>query len=367
MPTRHLNPIQENLQTLTKWLDENLNDEKRIKACCKEVNKLPIVKGIYFWLMHQSSYKKLNGLKSLKPVYQRNINGEVYHLVYTGTAGVRNNSNGKNDGNLKKRIKWHLCENKTVAALCSGTMSTFRRTIGSLLEDDLIENDIQVKIDGFFCDDFYIYYLEYPGTFLQVKDIVNSEETVIINLLRPIFNLDENPNVSIPGHVTNEIQKRRQKVEKDSKLKWCYEKNPIANSKRKKILSSKKLNVSVRVDFVDAKNGCVEFKVNINDSVHQVIQNIPNLPNPCIFLCYNSNNSNQLVYQSNRKNGWRSTGLKGGQNVYTYFSNSDKLYSEANKFFPKINRSEIIQLEMKRKKIKEITVRVCPINQNKTK
>ena len=62
---------------------------------------------------------------------------------YTGTAGVRNNSNGIINGNLNTRILWHLRGNKTVSSLCSGTMSTFRRTIGSLLADDnKIESDL---------------------------------------------------------------------------------------------------------------------------------------------------------------------------------------------------------------------------------
>ena len=62
---------------------------------------------------------------------------------YTGTAGVRNNSNDINNGNLNTRIFWHLSGNKTMTSLCSGTMSTFRRTIGSLLADDnKIESDL---------------------------------------------------------------------------------------------------------------------------------------------------------------------------------------------------------------------------------
>lgn len=227
MPTRPLNHNQENLHSLNDWLNQNLNDENSIKASCKEVKIVKEIsdkKGLYFWFMHHSCYRKLRNIKPLKSIYQRKINSEIYHLVYTGTAGVRNNSNGKNSGNLTKRIKWHLCENKTISGLCSGHMSTFRRTIGSLLADDLIENNIQDKIDKLFCENFYIYYLEYPGTFLQVKDVVNSDESLIIDILRPIFNLDENPNKDIVGHITNQIQQRRQMVNNSSKAKWCNEK-----------------------------------------------------------------------------------------------------------------------------------------------
>lgn len=62
---------------------------------------------------------------------------------YTGIAGVRNNSNGINNGNRNTRIFWNLSDNKTVSSLRSSTMSAFRRTIGSLLADDnKIEKDL---------------------------------------------------------------------------------------------------------------------------------------------------------------------------------------------------------------------------------
>jgi hypothetical protein len=364
MPNRPLIPNQENLQLLKKWLNENINEKKRIKACCKEVKNVSQIsdkKGLYFWFMHQSCYRKLRNVKPLESIYPRTINGEIFHLVYTGTAGVRNNSNGENSGNLTKRIKWHLCENKSISALCSGHMSTFRRTIGSLMADDLIENNIQDKIDELFCNNFFIYYLEYPGTFKQVKSFVNTDESVIIDLLRPIFNLAENPNKDILGHITNQIQQRRQMVENASKRKWCNGKK----AKRQKGYSSKNLShtkiqkKSIPKLLIESTDKCLSFNVKVNESIHDVINLQPNLPYPCKFICTDSLNKNQIIYKSKNNQGWRTTGRKGSQNIYEYFNNSDTNYAKRNGFNFK-SRWEIVQQEMKEKRIKKITVTICP-------
>ena len=143
MKKTSLTPNLENFQSITAWLNNNFNETKCIQACGQQAKEIPTTKGIYFWFMDTSCYKKLKNTKALSPVYTKKINDKDYHLVYTGTAGVRNNSNGINNGNLNTRILWHLSGNKTVSSLRSGTMSTFRRTIGSLLADDnKIESDL---------------------------------------------------------------------------------------------------------------------------------------------------------------------------------------------------------------------------------
>jgi hypothetical protein len=354
MPTRPLIPNQENLQLLKKWLNENINEKKRIKACCKEVknvNQISDKKGLYFWFMHQSCYRKLRNVKPLESIYPRTINGEIFHLVYTGTAGVRNNSNGENSGNLTKRIKWHLCENKSVSALGSGHMSTFRRTIGSLMADDLIENNIQDKIDELFFNNFFIYYLEYPGTFQKVKDVVNDDESVIIDLLRPIFNLAENPNKDILGHITNQIQQRRQMVENASKRKWCNGKKAKSQTKSngKRNPAPKGANVLLSVNTTQNIKGSVEFKVSRHDNISQIAQGVRNLPmGPCTIELFSENKNDKRNYINNKVR-------KTGREVSEYFDAPDTNNGNIPKW-------KIVQSEMNHKKkiIETITVRVCP-------
>ena len=269
-------PLNADFNQLTSWLNENLNDKKSIKACCQEVNKVPETKGIYFWFIHPDGYKELS-IKPIEPKYTRDINGIKHDLVYLGTAGVRNNSSGVNNGHLKERLKWHLCDNKGVSGLCSGTMSTYRRTIGGLISDDLIANNTQEKIDELLCKYFIIYYVEYPGAFLDVKDEVNSDEDVLIDIIRPILNLDKNPNAKNPKHITFEIQQRRQIVEKDSKKRWCKENSNKESQDKKDTISTiskisktekTKKNANMEIDK------CIEIEFKSAHEIHQHLRKL---------------------------------------------------------------------------------------------
>jgi hypothetical protein len=348
-------PIDYNFKQLEDWLNEKLDDKKSIKACCQEVHKVPETKGIYFWFIHPDGYNALS-IKPIEPNYTKVINGVKYDLVYIGTAGVRNNSSGINNGNLKERLKWHVCDNKGVSGLCSGTMSTYRRTLGGLISDDLIANNTQDKIDELLCNYFIIYYVEYPGTFLDVKDEVTRDEDVLIDVIRPILNLDKNPNAKNPTHITFEIQQRRQLVESESKKRWCNEK-PNA---RAKVMNSKPNKPKTSNPSAISEEHCLQFTVNVNESIHAVINNgqNQNLPIPCKFICRNTLNPNQVVYPSAINGGWRTTG-GGKQNIYTYFNNVDDNYSNNHGYNSNI-RWQFIQEEMQIMGINEITVTVCP-------
>ena len=346
-----LNP-NATFEQLSEWLNQNLKDQNRIKACFQNVKNIPLKKGIYFWFLNHDSYHKLSSnmvINPIDPCYQRVINNEVYDLVYLGTAGVRNNSNGVNNGHLQERLKWHLCDNKGISALCNDTMSTFRRTIGALISSDLIENDTQAKIDEILCTSFYVYFIAYEGTFLEVKDTINQTESIFINSLRPIFNLDQNPNVFNSFHVTYKIDKMRKEVQTFSKNKWCNKNKTKVESKN--YSNPLKKNNSILIS--DKHDGYIEFTVNVNQSIHDVVQTIPNLPKPCKFICRHSNNRNQAVYPSRNKGGWRTTGT-GKQDIYTYFNAPDTANLDTLKW-------QMIQKEMQKNKIENIIVSVCPI------
>ena len=344
-----------NFNELTTWLEENLTDNKSIKACCQEVNKVPINKGNYFWFMHPDAYKVLN-IKPIEPKYTRNINGSKYDLVYLGTAGVRNNSSGVNNDHLRKRIKWHLCDNKNISSLCNqsgSTMSTLRNTIGGLISDDLIANNTQNKIDEFLCKYFFIYFVEYPGTFLEVKDEVSTDEGILINVIRPLFNLKNNPNADIPTHITCMIQQRRQKIEKDSKKRWCNEKT----NNNSKIISSKPIQNLEKENKVILEIDCVTFDVKRNENISIVADSISNLPTgPCSIELFYSNRADVRIYINGKKRNISTA----NRTVSQYFIAPDT----ANGNIPKW---KIVQNEMNEpnKIIDKITVKVCRIVNNR--
>jgi hypothetical protein len=209
---------------LSTWVTENLNDFNQVDAICIEINKVPLYKGIYFWFMHPDAYRELSlfvQLNHIIPNIQRNFNGVVYHLVYIGTAGARDNQNGENRANLRSRLKWHLCDLKAAAHVCNGTMSTFRRTIGGLMFDDLISNGAQDGIDAFFGKYFKICYLPYHGEQDTIISEINNDEDVLIKGLTPLFNIRNNPNATDEVQVTYKIRARRSIVEHLSKEIIC--------------------------------------------------------------------------------------------------------------------------------------------------
>ena len=338
-----LNPDFENFE---KWLDEKLTN-----SFCPHFDEIPNSKskGIYFWFMKPDGYEKLSKYIKVKPIdskYSKEIDGVKHDLVYLGTAGVRNNSSGVNNGNLFERLKWHLIDNKSKSALKSGTMSTFRRTIGALVENDLIENNAQATIDQFFLDFFIVYYIEYEGEFLEVKDIISSHEEIFIKNVRPIFNLDKNPNAKIENHITYSIQKRRQFIEKSSKNKLIK----ISKTSRKN-----KSNNSIKNDVkpISQVIGCVEFKVKKNQNIAEIANNIIDLPQgPCSIEIFSNDTTDVRNYVNGRIRQIRVS----NRSVVAYFNAPDT--NNGN-----ITKSAILEGEMNEKGsvIEEITVRVCTI------
>ena len=349
--------LNSNIAAIHKWLGKNLSDKKSIKSCCKDVLEVPTTKGIYFWFVKKEGYKELSTFLPIKrdeTAYSKKINGSMYDLVYLGTAGARNNSNGTNTGNLQERLKWHLCNTKNISALCNGTMSTYRRTLGALLASDLIDNDLQTKLDNFLCKYFYIYYVEYPGSFLDVKNVIGQDEDILISVLRPIFNLSKNPNKENPQHTTHFIQKRRQLVERNSKEKHCNQKGSekdvkLPLLKTKKVISAKS----------QEKESCIEFQVKRSENIAEVATRIRNLPNgPCSIELFSDNRIDIRLYV----NGNTRLIRKNGRSVSEYFAAPDTNNGNLPKWQMVYN-----EMNDKKKPIESITVRVCAHSNNSLK
>jgi hypothetical protein len=339
--------LQSNLtfEELKNYLDQFLTNSFR-----PHIDEIPKSKskGIYFWFMKQDGYTQLSKYTEIKPIeprYFKEIDGEKYDLVYLGTAGVRNNSTGQNNGHLEERLNWHLAKNKSKSALISGTMSTFRRTIGALIEDDLLENNTQKSLDKFFRDAFIIFFIEYHGSFFEVKDIVNRDETLLIEKVRPIFNLDKNPNAKIGNHITNSIQNRRQQIEKSSKIKLGI------TEKNEKNVRTKTNKEKVKFQI----NECAEFKVYRNQNIIDAANDLIDLPvGPCTIEIFSNDRSDVRKYV----NGKIRKITKFDRSVSSFFIAPDTNYEAGN-----ISKSKIISDEMNnfKKPIEVITVRVCPI------
>ena len=345
-----------NSSDIKVWLNQKLNDKNSIKACSDDLDKVPKTKGIYFWFINPEGYQELSNyirIKALPNVYQVSINGKLHDLVYLGTAGGRKNKSGTNNGNLFQRIQWHILDNQGVSALCIGTMSTFRRTLGSLLANDLIESNIQDRLNELLCKYFHVYFVEYAGEFAIVQNQIEKDEELLIQHLKPIFNLSKNPNSKIPNTITYSISKRRQLIEKKSKSKWCNNKTESLSKESAPIMKKTKN------ENITSNDGCIEFKLNRHQNIATKAAQIEGLPKGHCTIELFYENRNDIRKYINGKIRKIST---ENRSVSSYFKAPDT--TAANK--PKW---QIVQEEMNDKKnpIEVITVRVCKLSKNSSK
>jgi len=348
-----MNKLHENdtLEIVINWLVENLKDNNSFtphKYTIPDVTS----KGIYFWFMHPDGYKQFSDfveITPIVPVYKRIIDSIEYDLVYLGTAGT-----GKNGGsNLQKRFEWHIIKpHHTPSNICHGTLSTLRAGLGSLLSDDLILPNTEKLVNEFMTKYMKLYWIEYPDN----KELIDNDEIILIKRIKPLFNLDYNPNANIDAiHNPTRIYKiRRNEINNSTKLRLdCNNNN---NSKK-----AEKKNPKPKIPVLSNKSdNCITFNVSVNQSIHEVINQINNLPVPCTFICRNAVDVNQPVYPSNNNLGWRTTGNIGNQNIYTYFTAPDINYTNNHNYQSNI-RWRFIQEEMRLNGIDNITVNVCPL------
>lgn len=193
-------------------------DSKLINSFKPHVDPIPNIqsKGIYFWFMKQKAYSNLShfiNITPIEPIYSKTINGEKYDLVYLGTAGTGK----KGNSNLKNRFDWHINQKhkESVIKQKQSALSTLRTGLSSLLSDDLILPFTERLVNDFMSSNIVLYYVDYENN----HDIINNDEKILINILKPIFNLKNNPN-SYKNSISNSTKNykiRRNLIEKKTK------------------------------------------------------------------------------------------------------------------------------------------------------
>lgn len=359
MPNRNLTP-HDDVTTIREWLEENLQGP--IIPLAANLNDPQLkVKGIYFWFLREDGYKQFSKYISVAPVsprYEKINSGEIYHLVYLGQAGVRDTGKETNNGNLLQRLLSHISANQNKRDVCKGFMSTFRRTLASLLSDDLLLNNVQNDLSEILEKYFIVYFVPYIGKLSDVRSPILSDEDLLIHRLRPLFNLMGNPNAGINGHITHLIQARRRLIETATKIRLnCL---PGKSKSGKRVASlpvtpteTTKVNQSKTSSRAPAKAGCITFRVKKEESIHDVLNQRNDLPRGlCRVRIYNAARPDELVYANTRLEGWRFTG-KGKQNIKTFFNAPDTK--------EKVPRWKVVMNIMNSNPvIDEVIVEVCP-------
>jgi hypothetical protein len=353
MPTQSLNQI-DNFNTIANWLNLNLTTLNSITPVPSQILNVPTNKGIYFWFMKSNAYEKLSNfieINRLQEVYEYDIKGIKYDLVYIGTAGT--GKNGKS--NLQERIKWHISQTHLPSNICHGTLSTLRTGISSIVSDDLELPNTEQLVNNIFEKYFKLYFIKYDGEF---ESCIDDDERILIKIIKPLFNLKNNPNAKSSSikNLTKDYKFRRNHIIKNTKARLGCK-----NKESKEIMRTKKVQTenTIFYDQIDEEdeNGCIDYYVFSNQNIAEVTRGIEGLYEGAVRInIWNSNDVNQIFDLIKFRTPTTGSG-KGlnSQNIYTYFSNT------AGENHNNISRGLLISKWMLLNKIKEITVRVCPV------
>ena len=351
----------DDFENIKSWLETYLVSEKSFIPCKEELLYLKSKedsksKGIYFWFMQTDGYKAISDFDEIKPVkktYSIDIDAVKYDLVYLGTAGTGKSGNS----NLAERFEWHIIKPyHTSSNICHGTLSTLRAGLGALLSDDLIIPDTENLVNTFMKDYMKVFWIKYSDD----KSLIDNDEKVLINGIKPLLNLKNNPNAraNAQANSTKDYKIRRAEVYNNTRLGLECKGESEQSKKTNKTPSKDSPSFEHQVYLNE--NGCIEFFVLKNQSILDVVRGIEGLPKEsCFFQIFNSET---LLLVSEFK-GWNTTGTKvhvnpKAQNIYTYFSASGKIESKETARWIHIQN----RMNEKNDEIVEITIKVCPIN-----
>lgn len=349
MPDRILTNT-ETSNSIVTWLNQNLQNPFR--ASIENLPHDDNSRGIYFWFMKPEGYQRLSlpglNITAVNPTYNMKINEKTHDLVYVGTAGVNRNESST----IIKRLNWHLSNSHNKNNICNGTLSTLRQTVGATLSDDLIIPNTEIEVNEFFSDYFYIYTLPYSGE-ANNKERIENDEYTLISVLKPLFNIKNNPNARILAgqHPTRKLKERRGLVIRNTRERLGCKNEDDEKPNPEKNENKPPKSPLNNYELIYDKDGCQEFTVTMEQSIHEIVSGIEDLPTSrCEIVIYNSANPDEFVYKSKHNNGKRVTGDKK-TSIYGYFNNVDTNKNNQ-------PRWKLIQQEMLEKGIEEITIRV---------
>lgn len=327
-------------KAFSHWLRNELHDNFSITPYENRIpDDLRGIKGIYFWFMKEAGYEELSkhiNVSQIVPVQQRQIDGETYHLVYLGTAGM-----GKNGGSdLLERLKWHILDKHSNSSVCSGALSTLRQGLGALLADDLITPSTEDAVNQFMKSFMRVLWVSYK----EKENSINENEFALIQTFRPLLNIRNNPNALAKesNNPTKEYKQRRLKIIASSRKRLN-----CGNEKESKMSSGmppSEINIRYKEQIISSKGKCTEFSVYKNQSIAEVVRGIPGLPAGKVNISmFDAVNNGHQIFPT-----WKKTGA-GKQNIYTYYSNTGGTGK----------RYELIKRYMEQNNIDEIIVKVC--------
>jgi hypothetical protein len=266
MTKRPLND-KDNSESIKDWLNENLSIENSLKPHSDEMPNLK-TKGIYFWFMHPDGYDELSkyvDIKVISPKVSKCLGGVEFDLVYVGTSGTGKQGNST----LNDRLKWHLEQSHSSSNICHGTLSTLRTGLSSILSDDIILTKTEELVNDFMTRNMRVFWIEYPNE----KKRIDGDEKILINEIRPLLNIKNNPNAkgNADENSTKLYRRRRLLVLKNTRLR-LQSSNEIENS----IQSNKQINnvLSYNDQIISEDLKSIEYTVSLDQDIAEVTRGI---------------------------------------------------------------------------------------------
>ncbi|MHA8093229.1 GIY-YIG nuclease family protein [Aquirufa regiilacus] len=332
----------------TKNINEILETELKLEnSFVPTISDIPngLAKGIYFWFMKSEGYEILSTKIMVVPIensYSKVIEGLKFDLIYLGTAGT-----GKEmKSNLSIRLKWHIGQKHTESAVFSKYLSTLRKGLGSLLADDLIEENTEVLVNDFLEKYLRVFWVEYPENIDQIDE----DEKGLIKRLKPLLNLKNNPNAlkSSNDNITKKFKERLNIVQSETINRL----REMGYKAKKKNGSFKPKEFSVNKEII-SENGCKEYLVSQNQNIAEVTKDIVGLyRGKSKIRIFDSNDPNVEFTRWTRITG-KDNDLDA-QNIYSYF---ERVSSEGERRY----RHLVIKEWMQSNNIKAVKVLVCPV------
>ena len=308
--------------------------------------------------MRPDGYKFLSNYVTINPIepkYYIDIESVKYDLVYLGTAGTGK----KGKSNLNERFEWHIKQNHTDSNICHGTLSTLRAGLGSLLSNDLILPNTEVKVNDFIKDYMKVFWIEYSDD----KSLIDNDEKILIKIIRPLLNIKNNPNA------------KGDAMENPSKV-YRGRRNLVATITKQRIGCKgedekimKKQNptefaISYQERIVTDDKLCIEYTVLQGEDIAIVTRGINELPVSEVSIKIFDSKNPTKIFDLWKFHTTGDNKDSNAQNIFKYFSSSapDRLKEKSNQNNFSNNRTNWIKWWMVDNEIEEITVRVCSKN-----
>jgi hypothetical protein len=324
--------LNNNFDSIVDWLKNQLNSDTPLITPNNE-NKLEgNSKGICFWFMKVDGYSflsKLIPLNPITPLYSKDINGETYDLIYLETA-----LRGEEIDNIYLKLNSHFIQNHTSELICKGNLSSLRSGLGSLLSDDLINPLTKDLVDGFMKNYMKVFCLE-----LETDNaMIDNDRIRLIEELKPLFNIKNNPNAKIIGNPTHDYKKRRAKIYINTRRRLKCNDEIINNE----VMNIPNLNTPSFIhQSHGVKNNTTEFFVLRNQDISRVIRGIESIgigANSIRFFNANNLNMALTLFTNNGNTITNRANNPDSQNAYSYFLNVSNNYGP-----PHFNRMQAPQ------------------------